>query len=366
MAVGPAIRVDGFVACLAAVALINPGLVALFVPEADAAVAARTAITFLVWLVPAVVVSTAVRRGHERELAAGAAVGVAVSALLVLLQHVFIVRGTLPLVGLYDLPGYASVRAVEEQILLYVKRPFGWYPEPSFMAGTLILGMVVVALVGQGISKRLRISALVLGTAALVVSQSGVVVVGAVPVAMVLVARLRPAYRALGFIVLVPAALIAGVSTLAARGRFDNYSWGDRAGASIVSLRHMVEELGTLLVGVGRGGMSELFAARSVDLGDMAFGAYPTGVYSVTTRWVAEVGLPMGIVTLGLLLVALWRGIADRHGAWVASWLAFLWFVVATLAIGYDSGAALWLFAGLAGWRRGGEVGEGSPRRQHE
>jgi hypothetical protein len=286
--------------------------------------------------------------------------------LLVLVQHLFIIRGSLPLVGLYDLPGYASVRAVEEQVLLYVKRPFGWYPEPSFMAGTLILGMVLVALAGHVVSRRLKVAALVLGGAALVVSQSGVVVVGAVPVAMVLVARLRPAHRTLGFIVLLPAALVAGCLTLSARGRFDNYSWGDRAGASIVSLRHMSEEIGTMLVGVGRGGMSELFAARAVDLGDMAFVAYPTGVYSVTTRWIAEVGLPLGVLTVGLLLVALWRGIADRHGTWVASWLTFLWFVVATLAIGYDSGATLWLFAGLAGWGRGGETVEGSPRRQHQ
>ncbi|NYJ02847.1 hypothetical protein HNR19_003545 [Nocardioides thalensis] len=366
LAVGPKIRIDGFVAALVAVALVNPGLVALFVPDADAAVAARSAATFIAWLVPAVVVSTAVRRGHDGELAVGAAVGVAASAVLVLIQHVFIIGGTLPFLGLYELPGYASVRAVEEQVLLYVKRPFGWYPEPSFMAGTLILGMVIVALAGQAITRRMMVVALVLGAAALVVSQSGVVVVGAVPVAMVLVARLRPAHRTLGFLVLLPAALVAGIVTLTARGRFDNYSWGDRAGASIVSLRHMAGELATMLVGVGRGGMSELFSARAVDLGDMAFVAYPTGVYSVTTRWIAEVGLPMGILTVGLLLVALWRGIADRHGSWVASWLTFLWFVVATLAIGYDSGAVLWLFAGLAGWRRGGETVEGAPRRQHQ
>lgn len=61
-------------------------------------------------------------------------------------QKYFLDNGVIPFVSLYEMPGYWSVPENAEVIIEYVRRPFGWFPEPSFMAGTLVLGAMALVL----------------------------------------------------------------------------------------------------------------------------------------------------------------------------------------------------------------------------
>ncbi|MEX5255843.1 hypothetical protein [Kocuria arenosa] len=276
------------------------------------------------------------------------------SALFVVVQkHVFIdVLQTVPFAALYELPGYWTFTEDPETFLTYVKRPFGMFPESSFMAGSLsLMAMALVVLLyhygRQAGAKELAALGLVVWAVAVSGSGSAVVVLGLVVVAaLITTARQHP--RAALFL-LPPALLTAGivsVSTLAERQRGFNYSWADRYGSIAASTRLMLQDPVVFWTGLGRGGANQMFLDEKMPLGlYQHFNPLPD-IYSVVGRVLLEQGMLVGLAFVASLCV-----LVLRAGGGCRTWLGLcslvVWVVASGMTISYDSAYWIWGLPGL-------------------
>ncbi|MFL0448335.1 hypothetical protein, partial [Corynebacterium xerosis] len=151
---------------------------------------------------------------------------------------------TIPLESLYSLPGYANVSEFSETFIMYVRRPFGLFPETSFMVGTLSLMAMALVVVVRHHGRRMTprdVVAMTLVLWAVAISGSGaaVVVLGVVLIAAIAPYAVRRAWAA---VLLVPlglaGAVYVGLDVLRDRRESFNWSWADRGSSIIASVRY--------------------------------------------------------------------------------------------------------------------------------
>lgn len=263
-------------------------------------------------------------------------------------KFLFLDRGVLPGIGYYDLPGYASVRAKEFEIVTYVRRPFGLFPEPSFMAGSLAIAIVALIMLrrwAEGSLRRTDLLAIAVGTTAIILSASGSAVasVGLIVVATFW-ARTRAGGRTVGLVVGGAAVYFVGRSILGERGS-GNWSWGDRADSILSGFDYQTSNVAAALWGIGRGNSTVFYQSGEIPSG--RFGSINSNpdMYSVLGRVVLENGLLAGsalVLGMALAIALPAEGIArtDRIMA-----LA-VWLIVAGLTVSYDSAAFIWFLPG--------------------
>ncbi|KSW28897.1 hypothetical protein [Cellulomonas sp. B6] len=309
-------------------------------------------LTWVLYLAPVPVLAVVVLE-RPRLAARALGTGVAVSAVLALVQHQLILRGVLPFAELYDVPGYATVNP--DTVLMYVKRPFGQFPEPSFMAGSLALASAAYLLVRRTWTARLGLldHALVgLVLVVLVVSRSGsTVVAGLAVLGMLLV----PAARGLRRPVVVMAVALGGAyvaaSVVSQRSASTDFSWGDRAVSIVAAGRYLLTDPVALVVGIGRGRAAHLFSTGAISTSGYEAGGAIYDVYSVLGRAALESGVVFGLVLLVVgagLHVQAHRRTGVTHATAVGILAALLWVVVAGFTISYDSAALIWSSVGVA------------------
>lgn len=279
-------------------------------------------------------------------------IGISISATVAIVQkYVYLDHGLVPWVELYGVPGYASVAANAQTIGLYIRRPFGLFPEPSFLAGTLSLAcaglIVLVHLYSRKLQKTDWIT-LGLTMFTIFISDSGS---GVVCIAILAVAVFIPMARRVRWIyALLPLALTAafwlGLTIAANRQDGANTSWNDR----LASILGGVKLLGTdpvyFLVGVGRGMVPSFFQGGRIPFTDMTVYSYIPDIYSVLGRIVMENGVMFGapfIIWMAMLIARL----SDRRPSFLGMLVLILWIVIAGLTISYETAAWIWILPGL-------------------
>lgn len=259
---------------------------------------------------------------------------------------------TIPLESLYSLPGYANVSEFSETFIMYVRRPFGLFPETSFMVGTLsLMAMALVVVVrhhGRRMTPRDVVAmALVLWAVAISGSGAAVVVLGVVLIAAIAPYAVRRAWAA---VLLVPlglaGAVYVGLDVLRDRRESFNWSWADRGSSIIASVRYLFSDPTAFLWGVGRGRSNELFLTGRMPLGDLQHYNPLPDIYSVIGRVVLESGMLFGLALI-IFLAALCLRSGGRNPLWLGACTLVVWFVVAGGTTSYDSAFWVWGVAGV-------------------
>lgn len=275
--------------------------------------------------------------------------GLWVSGVLALVQKFFFLdHGVVPFIAYYATPGYASVEANAYAIANFIRRPFGAFPEPSFMAGTIALVCASYLLLQ---TRRLTVGdyaliAVVVATILLSGSGSGVVSIG-----LLLVITFYRGYmsvrRSMILIFAGVVSVIAALWILESRMSSSNYSWSDRTTSLIAGLRYLFSDLQTLLLGSGTGTAPVLFATGKVSLAGLPYhGAIPD-MFSTYGRLVFECGLLVGGAILVLLIAPVFKAYRGRIGLLGGVSAVSLIVVVGVLTISYESAAWLWAFPGI-------------------
>ena len=290
--------------------------------------------------------------GNPRALVAPLRVFLVFSASFALVQKfLFIDKGTLPFISYYRMPGYASVESNLPTILTYIKRPFGLFPEPSFLAGSLALAtlslIAVVYAVGEGV-RRLDVYICLLSILVIYLSKSG----SAIPTCvLILVALYWPrtaGLRRLTVICIASATgLFVGASILLERNSVNNWSWADRATSLVGAFRFMFADPIRMLVGVGRGESAALFQSGDIPLSGLAYSHVLSDIYSVTGRVIFENGVVFGGSAMVALCVFIFLGSRELAGRVVAWSFLAGWLVVGTITTSYDSAAWIWAMPGI-------------------
>lgn len=264
----------------------------------------------------------------------------------------FDVLDTIPFEGLYDLPGYANVSDFSETFMQYVRRPFGLFPETSFMVGTLSLMAMALVLLARHYRRRMTARdvvalALVLWAVAISGSGAAVVVLGVVLVAAIAPYAVRHAWAA---VLLVPTGLAGavwvGVGVLQDRQESFNWSWADRGSSITASVRYLFSDPLVFLLGVGRGRSNELFLAGRMPLGDLQHYNPLPDIYSVIGRVVLEDGMVFGLALVLFMAVMCLRS-GGRNPLWLGLCTLVVWIVVAGGTTSYDSAFWVWGTAGV-------------------
>jgi hypothetical protein len=273
------------------------------------------------------------------------------SSVFATVQLFAILGGTIPFLASYSMPGYASVVANAATILQYIRRPFGQFPEPSFMAGSLTLAILSVVVIarrfGGGRLSRLDLIAVLSGSAAIALSQSGSAILG-LGIIVAVATLTSPSGRARASLILlvIPAAAVSSW-VFGERDSSTNYSWRDRLASVQAGLDYWSSDVGRLWFGLGRGGASQSFSAGLIDLSDYAFVQAPPDIYSVLGRILVEFGLLPGLFVVVVLLAWVARSYSGGHIWIVRGLLMSAWLLVAGITITYDSAAWIWILPGL-------------------
>ena len=301
-------------------------------------------------------------KGYKLHLLYGVAMGVTATALIGAYQLYGFWNNTFPLFGLLQNPSFGTfIQDLEYEWPLYVKRPFGLFPEPSAMTASigpwivLIAGVLLYPRSMRGVppwAKALMAVAVIGGLALVVASRSGytlplmasLLLLSSPKVGALLAQIYRP--KNLIFFVVVSVigtvAIIAAFTYLGSRLDAQNDSWQDRGTSIIWGISYLGTDLSTLLFGVGPGQSFEILEqAGSVD--SLAAGS---AVWSVVVLYMQEMG---GLGTLVLLLLfwimvrSILRSSARLIGfSGLAAWLSGV-----ILTTSYVPLSPIWLFMGI-------------------
>lgn len=270
-----------------------------------------------------------------------------------------------PLLYLYKNPSFKPMAEWADIHAIYIKRPFGLFPEPSAMSASIGPWMVLFGglLTDPEQSKRLRLGPRVLrllgisllgGFGLFALSRSGLVpiVLGAVMVlvaqrAYVLRRSLSPRMIAAGLLLVTAALGAIAYVVLGIQSGLDariESSWGLRS-MSIVAALTANQQPVPFLFGVGPGQSTETIRKM------LAHVPLPPNTEDLTV-WSVSVGLYMesGILgALGMLAILLMilRAIVHSSSRLLGLVALAVWFAGVTVTTSYTHLPPIWLFLGL-------------------
>ncbi|NYE94601.1 hypothetical protein FHU41_000822 [Psychromicrobium silvestre] len=273
-------------------------------------------------------------------------------------KYFFLDQGTVPWLWIYDVPGYAPVRLLAPTIAAYIRRPFGLFPEPSFMAGSLSIVAVALILTASSLGRKLRLFdwiALALTCWVIAISGSGTAIVSLLLIVLCIFLPLMKRLGGIIVIILPPVLFAAGVAALGVvnqRQNSVNWSWVDRWSSITAAARYVVSDVQVFFLGIGRGNSSPYFLSGKIRTDDLPHSTVLPDVYSVLLRLVLENGVLFGLPII--IVMALFVILGDPTKLKILGLSALvIWVVAAGLAISYDSAFWLYGFPGLAyGLRR--------------
>ena len=269
-------------------------------------------------------------------------------------KFVFLDRGELPFLSYYDLPGFASVASKLQVITTYVKRPFAFFPEPSFMAATILLASVglLILLLVTGAAKKMDLLLLGLVGVVMYLSGSGSAVFGLGALVVLATLTIAPRYFRLPVLTLGGiASVFVAEDILAQRSRAFNWSWDDRSASIYAAFEYWAHDVYTFLFGVGQGRLTTLFTSGKIDLGGYRFFNEIPDMYSVLGRTLIEFGLILGSMGLLWLSIQIFKSlqVQGNRSPWVSGALAVVtWAVAGGLTTSYQAALWIWLLPMLA------------------
>lgn len=273
------------------------------------------------------------------------------SGIAIFQKFVFLDRGIVPWLEFYNLPGYASVASNAQLIGLYIRRPFGLFPEPSFLAGTLALasaGLIILIAHHSLKLNFLYLASLTLAMFTIFLSDSGsgivCIVILAAAVLIPFVRRHKAVLLLLPGILVVAGWLAFGIATN--RQSVGNTSWNDRLASIVAGGRLWLADTTNFLVGVGRGMVPSHFQDGSIFSGGITVYSNVPDIYSVLGRYILENGLLFGVPFIVWMSALLLRA-GGRRANLLGTLAVILWLVVAGLTISYETAAWIWLLPGM-------------------
>ncbi|WP_144762299.1 O-antigen ligase [Curtobacterium sp. 9128] len=268
--------------------------------------------------------------------------------LAVVQKYVFLDRGSIPFLGYYSTPGYASVANNAFEIANYVRRPFTTFPEPSFMAGSVALACAALLIL---LPERLKMADYLLVGGSLIAiylssSGSGIASMGLLLVLAVYRGRIR-VRRAMLLVVALVCAFVLGLSLYGSRSSASNYSWGDRLTSIEAAFRYLVGHVGPFLLGTGTGTASTLYENGTISLDGLTYHSDIPDLFSTFGRIVLETGVIGGLAMMVILMQPVARAVRQDLGVVAAIAGVLIVLIVGGLTISYQSAAWLWAVPGI-------------------
>lgn len=339
-------------------------------------VAAKSIVVMLLSFAVLVPIGWMVRDRYIVPLLSGVAVAMVAHALVGAYQAFWFARDVFSLPGLYQNPSFGSLVLGQgaEDWALYVKRPFGLFPEPSAMSASigpwlvLIIGILLYPRLRHGMTRgtgTLLLVAAVSGVALMIVSRSGYTIPFMASALLVSLPALRKhALRlyhpgslvVLGLLVLVFVTVVfLAVTYLGSRLDIQqNSSWSARAASLVYGLTYLRTSPANLLFGVGPG-QSYIILQSASAAGPLPGGPAElaiTAVWSVVVTHIQETGL-VGALALGLVLLLVLRAIGRSSAQLMGFGCLVAWLAGVVLTTSYLSLLPIWLFLGvLLSWDR--------------
>ena len=273
-------------------------------------------------------------------------------------EYVFLTGGEFPLLFIYQNPSVLSVAEQARDIVLYIQRPFGLFPEPSAMSSSLAPWILIWIAEMCGLLQfaqrparwqRILFKVAAFGGLALIISSRSGHAMATLAAVLVFgvawIARARATPR--NFLVMVVVfgvvlPLVVWLTVLALGNRVVesagmNQSWQDRSESLVVGFRlWALGDHATILFGIGPG------LSATVLNNNYALDA----VWSVLLTYLYETGIIGGLVLtwFGVVLARVWR--ATGFSIVFAS-VVLVWLVGVTLTTSYSQLLPIWMTLGF-------------------
>jgi hypothetical protein len=276
------------------------------------------------------------------------------NTLFVVFQLFFFQRNQFLFPQAFNVNGLNALFKSAENWAQYVKRPMGWFPEPSYMAFSLSLMLLLSVLLFSRltINEKLVIGRIwrlsfwtSIGT--IILSQSAIAPIAILTILMIAI-RTKSIDGSLNnrlLLTLVP--IMSIIYLLVNRLQINNFSWSDRISAATVSLRHLIDtSIGHILFGFGRDSAQYYFKSQALFLDYSTFTESPEDIFSTLFRFVFEFGI-LGLTLFLFLSKLIYSALRNEYGGSTAATISLFWLIGISFFNSYDSSAWIWLFPGL-------------------
>lgn len=335
--------------------------------------AVNSIVATLLSLIVIIPVGWAASERYLIPLLTGVGCAIVTHALLGAYQVYSFSRNVFPLLGLYQNPSYRNfIQSNAEEWAVYVKRPFGLFPEPSAMAASigpwlvLIFGLLLYPKLRARMGHRTKwfmVFSAVSGVALVFASRSGYVIILMASLLLMSAPKLkeyvlrvhRPAGMAVSLLLAISlvAAVFLAVTLLGSRLDIQqNYSWIARASSIVYGLTYLTTDAGSLLFGAGPGQSYLILQSSDISgiLPSSAGEEAVEAVFSVSVLYIQEAGL-LGMAALTLVLALVLRAIARSSARLLGLCTLMAWLGGVILTTSYINLSPVWLMLGvLLGW----------------
>lgn len=247
------------------------------------------------------------------------------------------------------LQGFANIASLDDIVIsVYQQRAFGWFPEPSFLAGTVILAALALFFVEaqEDVATKWTTRVIVLASVAAILAKSGTVLVGLPVLGWILLSRVKTkGGRLLGIFAVIPLVVWQVARLFEERTGSGEFSWAERAASITTLLDLQSATFGGLLFGIGRGQSTVFYEQTRVAV--TAGTGTIDGVYGIFSRVVIEQGLIFGwLPVIALVLVTLRSALrVTKPGLAVAA--VGVWAFFSAVVLAYETTSMVWAFSGL-------------------
>ena len=270
------------------------------------------------------------------------------ASLFALVQQATLVRtGTILFAKYYNLQPYTPLDL--DSIARYVRRPFGWFPEPSLLAIAMCLGsLMLMVLVPKSLERVDQILILV-ALATAVFAKSGLVFVITPFVLLAGIRRLSSGRSKRVASLLLP--ILGGAAYFlvwrergAAVSSGQNFSWTDRWYSIQIPLASTLTSLKHFLFGFGPGSTTQIFESGYAQANSSHFHNPPSDVLSLLGGLIVQVGWPVALTMLILLLTYMHKALRSTTGdAWFATFVTAGWVLIGLLSLAYLQFSLYWM-----------------------
>lgn len=316
------------------------------------------------------------RAGNLAALVTGASLAILIHAGVGVYQAYQFSQSTFPLLGIYRNPSFLPLEEVAMDYALYIRRPFGLFPEPSAMVSSL--GPWLILLLGVMLRRddRCRLPAaarwvgalaLVCGIPLLLGARSGYAplwVACALPILLVYpIANASPgrvrSFRIivmvfLGSILLAIAATFAQ-NQLGSDAASDNSSWQARQQSILIGIAEPSRDFFHFLFGFGPG-QSATYLQQSATIELLPAWYAPPTVESVIAVWSVlgtlymETGL-LGLAVMTAMVVYVVQAVTHSSARLLGACVFGAWLAGVTITTSYFPLSSIWLILALLfGW----------------
>jgi hypothetical protein len=355
--------------------LLSGFLAVLTAHAISAEVVVKTMIATVLALVVLVPAGEIINKRYIMPLLYGVAWAIVLHSVVGLYQAYWFAQNVFPFSWLYQNPSFkSSISETPETWALYVKRPFGLFPEPSAMSASigpwlvLIVGLLLYPRLRRGMMRSTRtllVVAAVCGVALIIMSSSGFTIwllAGLLLIGLpalknnVLQFPRRPESLLILVTFVLVGVAVATLSVIYVGSRLsieENSSWAARLASIAWGISYLGTSPHNLFFGVGPGQSFLILNSPGSPILLEGPARLPAeAVWSVVVNYVQETGL-VGVLALTLILMMMLRAILRSSARLAGLSCLMVWLAAVVFTTSYLPLSPVWLFLGvLLGWNQ--------------